>query len=829
MGSRNWIPIEALRRMPKAELHRHLDGSVRVSTIIELAKEQGVMLPSFEEAELRKLISVDLHCKSLEDYLRGFEITLKVLQKPYALTRVMYEVCKDAVDDGVRYLEVRFSPILHVRQGMSLSSVMEAVVHGQTMAEYTLNIVVRVIVCGMRQLSANVTKDLAEIAWRYRYKGVAGFDLAGPEDGFSSKHHREAFKLVQSKCLNCTLHSGEAAGPESIRDAILYCGAHRIGHGTRLAQDPSLEQYVIDRRIALECCVTSNVQTKAVSELGLHPIRRFFDKGVIVVPCCDNTTVSSVTLSGEYELIQKTFLFTPEELLRLVDNGFSSAFITVIERQCFRAKSLVACVQILKEEGFDLRAIPKITQFEDIGIDLEEIVTKPIVELFAYHTSPTFSNTLAPSIPSHPPNTIGSELPSAPETNALRSEELPLDLLRLLPKADLHCRFDGSVSVRTVWHEVQLARVDLRQFFSEQGICKAQEEASALTRQLTQVPDGSTERSDIDWSESIHSLSSSNTGTDSNHPIPLVYEGLSLAGFACLVKHMEYRIAAKRLLKSLLQTPAQLQRAVSDVLAQAVSDGVRYLELVVRPKTHTKAGILPLEVLSILSEAICKDMAFHNGLIRVALVIYASTNADDPIAFRETAELAVCTAARYRQRNSLQSSEPPQQQEQQQQQEPEDEESFCAPVVAFGVFGDKEISSTDFHYYHSTFDYLKRHSMHVVMLAGTTDARTITTALHEGGASRISGAFAVHTFPRLMNHLAMQKIPIELNLTEKLLKYTEEIQTFADPIRLFIDSGIVVTLCSFRGTLSNRSRCQDILHIVSKVKKQSLTLEWMIS
>eukprot|EP00727_Mastigamoeba_balamuthi_P007369 m51a1_g3252 adenosine deaminase, putative (283) ;mRNA; r:156363-161587 len=282
-----------MRKLPKAELHRHLDGSVRVSTIIELAREQGVELPSFDPATLRGLVSVDDKCESLEQYLRGFGITLLVLQRSYAITRVMYEVCEDAWRDGVRYLEVRFSPILHTQQGLSQAAVMEAVCEGLTLARLRFPIMCQIIVCAMRQLPSRETQNIAEIAWRYRHKGVCGFDLAGPEHGFSSKLHKSAFEIVRKKCINCTVHSGEAAGWESIRDAIRYCGANRIGHGVQLTGNQALMDFVVSHRIAIECCPTSNVHTKAVQRIEDHPIRRFFDAGVVVVPCTDNTTVSS--------------------------------------------------------------------------------------------------------------------------------------------------------------------------------------------------------------------------------------------------------------------------------------------------------------------------------------------------------------------------------------------------------------------------------------------------------------------------------------------------------------------------------------------------------
>jgi len=233
-----------------------------------------------------------------------------------------------------------------MQRGMSLSQVMEAICEGQIMAESRLPITVRIIVCGMRQLPSSVTRKLAEITWRYQNKGVVGFDLAGPENGFSSKEHKSAFEIIRNKNLNCTLHSGEAAGWMSILDSIQYCGAHRIGHGVQLISNSNLLQFVIDKRIPIECCVTSNVQTKAVASLEEHPIRRYFDAGVIVVPCTDNSSISETTLSAEYKLIQDRFAFSPVELVKLVEYGFSSMFLTGSMKNRLRFEALQQSVNV---------------------------------------------------------------------------------------------------------------------------------------------------------------------------------------------------------------------------------------------------------------------------------------------------------------------------------------------------------------------------------------------------------------------------------------------------------------------------------------------------
>ncbi|KAL6047960.1 Adenosine deaminase [Balamuthia mandrillaris] len=428
------LPIEVIRRLPKAELHLHLDGSVRVSTIIALAKEQGVQLPSFDLKELTSLVEVGENCSSLVEYLRAFDIVLSVLQKPYAITRVMYEVCEDCVKDGVKYVEVRFSPILHTKDGMSLSQVMEAICEGQMLAESRLPIFARIIVCGMRHLSPSDTEKLAEIAWRYRSKGVNGFDLAGPEHGFRSKHHKSAFDIIRHNSLNCTLHAGEAAGPESIQDSLRWCGAHRIGHGVTLRKDPRLLQYVIDRRVPIECCITSNLQTKAIRRLEEHPMREYLDAGVIVVPCCDNKTMSSVTLSGEYALYQRLFGFSIAEMLRLIDNGFQSAFMQSTRKQRLRAEVLFECLTVLTEEGYDVSEIVNGSRFWDcIGVDFSLFSPKATAKHYYWG---------------------GHENP-----------DITLDIVRNLPKADLNCRLDGSINISLLWKEIQDAGINCRKVF----------------------------------------------------------------------------------------------------------------------------------------------------------------------------------------------------------------------------------------------------------------------------------------------------------------------------------------------------------------------------
>jgi adenosine deaminase len=271
------VPAELIRALPKTDLHLHLDGSMRLETILELGRDQGIRLPASEPEPLGKLLRMGDGERSLERYLQAFDVTLSVLQEKEALERAAYELAVDCADENVRYIEVRFSPILHTRHGLSLKESVEAVRDGLQRAERERGIQTGIILCGIRHISPESSLVLAQLALEYKGAGVVGFDLAGAEEHFPAKKHREAFFLILNNNINCTVHAGEAFGPTSIAQAVHYCGAHRIGHGTRLREDPDLMEYVNDHRIALEMCLSSNVQTGAVASLEQHPIKYYLE------------------------------------------------------------------------------------------------------------------------------------------------------------------------------------------------------------------------------------------------------------------------------------------------------------------------------------------------------------------------------------------------------------------------------------------------------------------------------------------------------------------------------------------------------------------------
>jgi adenosine deaminase len=320
-----------LRRLPKAELHCHLDGSVRPQTMLELAAAYGKQMPAADADSLRRYMLVD-DARNLEEYLQRFEVTLSVMQREDALERIAYELVEDAAADGVRYIEIRYAPNLNIREGLTLEQAVEAPLRGIARAEQDHGTMARVIVCGLRHQSPDVTMQLAELAVGYRHRGVVGFDLAGGEIGNPATRHAKAFEYARCHDMACTCHAGEGDGAESVRQAIHQCGADRLGHATRLIEDPSLLDYVTDRRIALEICLTSNVQTHAAESYASHPLRRYYDHGANVVLNTDNRLMSGTTLTDEYAHAAAHLGFGVPELARIALNGFESAFLPWADR-----------------------------------------------------------------------------------------------------------------------------------------------------------------------------------------------------------------------------------------------------------------------------------------------------------------------------------------------------------------------------------------------------------------------------------------------------------------------------------------------------------------
>ena len=323
---------ERLHAAPKAELHLHLDGSLRPSTILELASDAGVALPYGDEQSLYDYLYVQ-DGRDLVDYLKRFDLTLSVMQTAESMERTARELCEDAEAENVRYLEIRYSPILHQQGNLTLEEAVEAPLRGVRQAEAELGVKTGLIICGIRNLPPETSVRLAELAVDFKERGVVAFDLAGGEAGNPASAHAEAFRIAREANLNITIHAGEAAGAESIAEALHRCGAHRIGHGTHLYEDPALLEYVNDHRIPVEVCLTSNVQTRAADSFDSHPVRQYFDEGLLVSLHTDNRLMSGTTMTEEYLRAAEHLGFSDDELVELILNGFRSAFLPWREKQ----------------------------------------------------------------------------------------------------------------------------------------------------------------------------------------------------------------------------------------------------------------------------------------------------------------------------------------------------------------------------------------------------------------------------------------------------------------------------------------------------------------
>jgi adenosine deaminase len=326
------ITRDLLFELPKTDLHVHLDGSLRVKTAVELAKAKDIPLPSNNEDEVKDFLSVKEQVENLKAYIDKFDFTLKLLQDVESLRRVAYELAEDASKENVTYMEVRYSPILHQQEGLSLPQIVDAVLDGLREAERDFPIRCGVIICGIRSIDPATSVRLAELAVQYKRKGVVGFDLAGSEYNYPAKDHAKAFYLIRKNCVNCTAHAGEAYGPDSIHQAIHACGAHRIGHGTRLIEDDDLLNYVCDHRIPLEICLTSNVQTKSVLRIEHHPFKKYLDRQLRVTLNTDNRLISDTTMTDELWLAVQTWDLDFAQVKKVILNGFKSLFVSFAEK-----------------------------------------------------------------------------------------------------------------------------------------------------------------------------------------------------------------------------------------------------------------------------------------------------------------------------------------------------------------------------------------------------------------------------------------------------------------------------------------------------------------
>ncbi|QVI27067.1 adenosine deaminase [Mycolicibacterium neoaurum] len=341
------LTLDLIKQAPKALLHDHLDGGLRPATVLELAEQTGYAdLPATDADELATFFRTAAHSGSLVRYLEPFAHTVGVMQTPEALHRVAYECVEDLAEDNVVYAEVRFAPELHIDGGLSLDAVVDAVLDGFAEGEKAAAgagrpIVVRCLVTAMRHAARS--REIAELAVRFRDRGVVGFDIAGAEAGYPPSRHLDAFEYMRSNNARFTIHAGEAFGLPSIHEAIAFCGADRLGHGVRIADDITvaddgtlelgrLAALLRDKRIPLELCPSSNVQTGAVDSIAEHPFDLLARARFRVTVNTDNRLMSDTTMSQEMLRLVEAFGYGWSDLLRFTINAMKSSFLHFDER-----------------------------------------------------------------------------------------------------------------------------------------------------------------------------------------------------------------------------------------------------------------------------------------------------------------------------------------------------------------------------------------------------------------------------------------------------------------------------------------------------------------
>ncbi len=325
------ISDDVLRALPKTDLHCHLDGSLRMATFMELGKAVGMDIPATEQETRDRFFPKDREC-CVPEFLKYFDHTLTVMQTPEYLRRIACELALDFFAEGVWYLEVRFCPLKHLDQGMTPDDAVAAVKKGLDDAEAQVGIKTGIIITGIRTIEPEKSLELAKLAVDWKGRGVVAFDLSGDEEDFPAKNHLDAFYHVMNNNQNVTIHAGEGFGPGSIHQALHSCGANRIGHGTRLEEDPDLLAYVTNNRIPLEICLSSNLQSCVVSTLSEHPFRFYMTEGVRVCLNTDNTLFADTSPLQELRLAVDTFDLTLLEAEHLLINGFKSAFLSEADK-----------------------------------------------------------------------------------------------------------------------------------------------------------------------------------------------------------------------------------------------------------------------------------------------------------------------------------------------------------------------------------------------------------------------------------------------------------------------------------------------------------------
>jgi adenosine deaminase len=312
--------------MPKIELHCHLDGSVRPETIIDIAKREGIRIPSFDKEEIKKELIAPLDCESLDEYLKKFSIPNLVMQSKANLKRITFELFEDAAKENVKYMEVRFAPLLHTRKGLSVEEIIQSVLTGMKEAEEQFDIKGNIILSCMRTMSVESAFEVVEKGKVFLGEGIVAIDLcASEEEGFCGEFI-EPIALAREYGYRVTIHAGETGIGKNVLEAVEWLGAERIGHGVFIKDCVEAYNIVKEKQIVLEMCPTSNVQTKAVNQFSDHPIYDFHRDGIKVTVNTDNRTVSDTTMAKECDLVSNEFAMSCEEYKQIYMNSVQASF-----------------------------------------------------------------------------------------------------------------------------------------------------------------------------------------------------------------------------------------------------------------------------------------------------------------------------------------------------------------------------------------------------------------------------------------------------------------------------------------------------------------------
>ncbi|HBF8684128.1 adenosine deaminase [Clostridioides difficile] len=312
--------------LPKIDLHCHLDGSVRVETMLDIAIKEKIDLPSNNMDEIKKLAKVSFNCTSLDEYLEKFDLPLKVMQSKENLKRITFELLEDASRENVKYIEIRFAPLLHTQKGMNVKNIIEGIIEGIREAESIYDIKGNLILGCMRTMTSKEALLVIEEGKSFVNKGVVAVDLCGPEKEGFCKEYKDVFKLAREYGYKVTIHAGEAASGENVLDAINILKADRIGHGVKIKDHKKAYNLVKDKKILLELCPTSNVQTKTVDSYEAHPFYTFYKDNLHVSINTDNRTVSDISLNSELNVIFDTFKLGLEDYKIIYRNAVEASF-----------------------------------------------------------------------------------------------------------------------------------------------------------------------------------------------------------------------------------------------------------------------------------------------------------------------------------------------------------------------------------------------------------------------------------------------------------------------------------------------------------------------